>query len=103
MPVVICKSHGRNFAPVLCRHAAKAVWAHQRLEKVTFVDLDGFMFRGWPCDNCLALDEIQLFRKSPRTIYEDFSEAQTERLIDIIDLQPVCPKCFESLVKLRER
>jgi hypothetical protein len=102
MPVVICESHGQNFAEVLCHHAAKAVWAHQRFDKVTFVDLDGFMLRGWLCDDCLARDEIRPFRKNPGSIDETYSESETERVLGLIDLQPVCPKCFESLVTKRE-
>jgi hypothetical protein len=74
MPVVICKYHGRNLAPVLCHHAAKAVWANQLFEKVKFVDLDGFMIRGWLCENCLAISEIQRFRENPGTLYEALSE-----------------------------
>jgi hypothetical protein len=103
MPVVICKSHGRNPAPVLCHHAAKAVWANQPFEKVTFIDLDGFTFRGWLCDDCLGLSEIKRFRKSPGTIHETFSESEIERLLGLIDLQPVCLKCFEGLVSKREK
>jgi hypothetical protein len=102
MPVVICKSHGRNPAPVLCHHAAKAVWANQHFEKVTFVDLDGFMLRGWVCEDCLARDEIQPFRKNPGSIYKEYSETETERVLSLIDFQPVCPNCFESLVSKRE-
>jgi hypothetical protein len=103
MPVVICKTHGRNPAPLLCQHAAKAVWANQPFEKVTFIDLDGFMVRGWLCEDCLNLSDIQRFRKSPGIIHETSSESEIERLLGLIDFQPVCFKCFEELVRKREK
>src|SRR5690348_15831691 len=101
MPVVICKSHGRKPGPEICRHAAEAVWANRSFEKVTFVDLDGFTLAGWLCKDCLALNEIQPFRKSPGTIHQAYSEAEIERLLGLGEFQLVRPKRYETLVSER--
>ena len=102
MPKVICDVHGGNIAPHACRHVADQVWTGQAPGRMTYVDLDGFFFMGWVCDVCLAaLDGkgLQAYLAS-RKDREDYPpEADLDRFLDGLDLQPVCPKCLEMLAK----
>lgn len=102
MPIVICKQHGRNAGPHLCRHAAEQVWAGRSPGKITHVDLDGLFFVGWVCDACLsALNgvglETYVRKREGRQDYPP--EGEIDKFLDVLDFQPVCPKCLEALTK----
>jgi hypothetical protein len=99
MPKVICPIHGGNIAPHVCPHVVKSVLANVPLGNLTFVDLDGFFFMGWLCDHCMTVDGLKSFLADQQLgiLSEDQKEEQIDRLIELIDFQPVCPKCFEEL------
>lgn len=102
MPIVICETHGRAIAPHGCRHVAECVWARRHPGHTTHVDLDGFFFTGWICDACLnVLDSkgLQPYLARHKGFHDYPPEEQIDPLIDGLDLQPMCAKCFEELSK----
>ncbi len=102
MPAIICKIHGRHIAPHGCNHVSQKIWNYENPGKVTFVDLDNFFVMGWICNECLEkLNNIGLqeyLLKLPN--YKDYPpDEEITKFIDLLDLQPMCPKCFEELYK----
>ncbi|MDP1588337.1 MAG: hypothetical protein Q8M07_11370 [Prosthecobacter sp.] len=96
MPFVICEQHGGNVAPHACSHIAEKVWRKEAPEKTTFVDLDGFMFCGWVCEKCRAIEGLNEFLAKKEITDIDVSDADLDTLLDRLNFQPVCPKCFEA-------
>ena len=100
MPYALCERHGGAIAPHGCQHVAERVWHYIYPGHTTFVDLDGFFFCGWLCDQCLGvlnthgLQEF-LSGRSDRESYP--SEDTLDPLLELIDLQPMCAACFREL------
>jgi hypothetical protein len=102
MPFVMCKQHGGNIAPHMCRHAAERVWAGRPPGKITHVDLDGVFFMGWVCDACLDLlakKGLEAYLEGRKGQKDYPAAGEIDNLIDGLDFQPVCPKCLESLAQ----
>ena len=102
MPVLICEKHGRIAAPHMCRDAAELVWAGKRPGKLTYIDLDGFLFQGWVCDACLSrLNKkgLQAYLDGRKGQTDYPPEEQIDKFLDDLDWQSACPKCLETLTK----
>src|SRR5262245_18093479 len=100
MPFVICNLHGGAVAPHACPHVSDDIWARRPPGQVTFIDLDGFWIMGWVCNACLdALNGkgLQEYLER-RNSFQGYPPAEEiDPLIDTLDLQPMCAKCFEEL------
>jgi hypothetical protein len=102
MPFTICTIHGENVAPHGCRHVAELILENKKPGQITHIDLDGVFFMGWVCPACLStLNQkgLQTYLEKRRS-NKDYPPAdEIDPLIKDLDLQPVCPKCFEELTK----
>jgi hypothetical protein len=102
MPFVICKQHGGSPAPLVCAHAAKKVWAGEPPDKLRDIDLDGFLFKGRVCGACyevLTQKGLKAYLPDEKGQRSYPCEEELEKLLNGLDLQPVCPKCLELLTK----
>ena len=100
MPSVICQRHGGGIAPHGCRHVAERVWRYQQPGHTTFVDLDGLFFFGFICDDCLDFLNSHGLREflGRRVGCKDYpSDEAIDPLIELVDFQPMCAKCFGEL------
>jgi hypothetical protein len=103
MPFVICKTHGGAIAPHGCRHVAEDICERRRPESLVFVDLDGLLLKGWICGACegvLKEHGLQRYLQQPGPVREYPPADQVEPMIDVLDLQPMCARCFEEIVRL---
>jgi hypothetical protein len=102
MPFVICAIHGGGIAPHGCEHVAKLISARQAPGRTTHVDLDGIFMMGWVCDACLETlnrHGLQAYLARHKGLPDYPPEEEIEPLLDLLDLQPMCSKCFEGLSK----
>lgn len=100
MPIVMCQLHGYTGASHGCHHVAEAVWARRPPGPTTLVDLDGVFFLGLVCDACLDMlnsKGLQAYLKRKETFRSYPPEGEIDPLLDLLDLQPMCGKCFEEL------
>ncbi len=97
MPKLVCDIHGALIAPHVCCHLSEKVLAREVPENATFADFDGFLLMGWLCDDCNSLSEVEYFLSGERT-EKDMYGSRFWKLLDQINFQPVCPKCFEDLL-----
>ncbi len=100
MPYVICELHGGAVAPHGCRHVAESIWKRRIPGHTTFVDLDGLFFKGWVCDACLdtlTRNGLQAYLARKEAFQDYPPEEEIDPLIDLLDLQPMCARCFEEL------
>jgi hypothetical protein len=106
MPAVICATHGMNISPHGCRHVSERIWERQPPGHVTYVDLDGFFFTGWICDLCLSLlngNGLQAYLEKHKGFKDYPEDKEMDPLIDLLDLQPMCSKCFQELSDANSR
>lgn len=101
MPKIRCDKHGQLFAPHACHHLSEKTWAQEVHGNATLVDFDDLLFTGYLCDGCLRLDDVEYYRHNELT-KEELTSARFEKLMDHIDWQPVCPKCFEELRTIKK-